>query len=94
MVQTFHEINILLIGNEISRAKRPARRIREANPGNDCDLGGEIKENRGDCTGLCFLIKDTETSWQFVQCNSDVILGSCFDFLALEMANLAPLIRT
>lgn len=44
-MQTFHDINILLVGNEISRAKRPAGRIREANPGNDCDLGGEIKEN-------------------------------------------------
>lgn len=51
IVHTFHEINILLVGNEISRAERPTGRVREANPGNDCDLGGETKENRGDRPG-------------------------------------------
>ena len=51
IVQAFHEINILLLGNEISRAERPTGRVREANPGNDCDLGGETKENRGDRPG-------------------------------------------
>ena len=51
LIHTLHEINILLVGNEISRAERPTGRVREANPGNDCDLGGETKENRGDCPG-------------------------------------------
>lgn len=51
IIHTFHEINILLVGNEISRAERPAGRVREANPGNDCDLGGETKEDRGDRPG-------------------------------------------
>lgn len=51
IVQAFHEINILLVGNEISRAERPTGRVREANPGDDCDLGGETKENRGDRPG-------------------------------------------
>lgn len=34
-------------------------RIWKVNLGNDCDLGGEIKENGGDCIGMIEIV------WEF-----------------------------
>ena len=80
ILQTVQEIHILLIGNEIPRAKRAAGRIREANPGNDRDLGGEIKDDRGDCPGSWVLIQ-RETAWQLVHGRSGGASGSRYFLL-------------